>query len=287
MQRKNMDLPEKLVSVLKNVTPLKTGGQKKVFNAIHDELGDVVYKVILNTGNSVDIERARREIRAVELLNSEYVPKIYDHNCNEENAAFLWILEQYIDGGTLREHLQGTTTFDINSLVNFLDIMLSIAVLSEEKDLVHRDIKPGNIIFDLEGKFWLLDFGISRHLDLESITESNQHFGLFTFGYASSEQFRNIKKEIDIRADLFSIGVVATEMILGFNPYLKNTNDPLVVLRRIENSPLPPIQIPGDTQFQLATFIKILGDSRQSRRPRSAKEAQAIFQTIKPTLELF
>lgn len=61
--------------------------------------------------------------------------------------------------------------------------------------LVHRDIKPLNIILDNKGKFWLLDFGIAKHLDLVSITPTNNPFGPFTLGYASSEQFRNFKKD--------------------------------------------------------------------------------------------
>ena len=130
--------------------------------------------------------------------------------------------------------------------------MLSILDRSEDQNIVHRDIKPENIIIDTNNKFWLIDFGISRHLDLESITASNSPFGPCTIGYSSAEQFRNIKKEIDIRADLFSLGVVAAEMIIGYNPFFYNTNDIIQVIKNIENQPLPLLRISGDSQFLLA-----------------------------------
>jgi len=95
--------------------------------------------------------------------------------------------------------------------------MFSILIKSEELSIVHRDIKPENILVEPEGNFRLIDLRISRHLDLESITSSNAPIGPHTLGYSASEQFRNRKIDIDIRADFFSLGVVAAEMINSKN----------------------------------------------------------------------
>lgn len=270
---------------LTNINPLKDGGQKKVFSAHHPTYGDVVYKEIFQTSDS--FERAKREIRAVSLLNSPSIPKIYEHNCEAVNPEFIWLLEQRISGLNLREVLRTKRIFTIKDIVVFLETMLSIAVESEKNNLVHRDIKPENIMLDNNSKFWLLDFGIARHLDLESITATNSPFGVFTVGYASSEQFRNLKNEIDIRADLFSIGVVCYEMLKGENFYVSDVNnDILRILKKLEDSSLPPLRIEGDTQFQLSTFIRIIGDHRRTRRPRTAREALLVFNTLKETLIL-
>lgn len=274
-----------MLEQLTNINPLKPGGQKEVLSAYHPSYGDVVYKKIFQKSDS--FERTKREIRAVSLLNSPSIPKIYQHNCQETDPEFIWLLEQKINGSNLREVLQTGKTFNIKDIVNFLDTMLSITVESENNNLVHRDIKPENIMLDNSGKFWLLDFGIARHLDLESITATNSPFGVFTIGYASSEQFRNLKDEIDIRADLFSIGVVCYEMLKGENFYVSDTNnDILRILKKLENSSLPPLRIEGDIQFQLSTFINIIGDHRRTRRPRTAREALLIFNTLKDTLIL-
>lgn len=271
--------------LLSNIVPLKTGGQKDVFTAYHPSFGNVVYKIIKNTSQSY--ERTKREIRAVSILGSNNVPRIYAHNCENETTQDLWIIEERIYGETLRDSLNAGRVFIINEVVQFIDTMLDILVIAENKNLVHRDIKPDNIIINNSGDFYLLDFGIARHLDLESITATNSPFGVFTIGYASSEQFRNEKSEIDIRADLFSVGVVAHEMITGSNFYITSTgHDVLRILRMLENTSIPPIMISGDVQFQLTSFIKLLGDHRRTRRPRTAAEAQAIFVQVKQTLNI-
>ena len=123
-------------------------------------------------------------------------------------------------------------------------------------------------------------------MSLESLTKSAAHFGLFTLGYASTEQFRNLKKDIDIRADLFSIAVVAHEMLTGENYYRKNTADPIAVLHKMERTSIDPFIISGDAQFQLSAFICMLGDFRRTRRPRTAVEALQIFNNVKSTLIL-
>jgi serine/threonine-protein kinase len=273
-----------MISELQNLVPLQKGGQKEVYTADHPSLGRVVYKRIFQKADS--LERTRREVRAVSLLNSPHVPRIFAHNCNEPSAPFLWIVEQYISGHTLRETLNIGRRYNISEVVNFINTMLDIAVGTEQKQLVHRDIKPENIMVDSTVQFWLLDFGIARHLDLESITPTAAPFGLFTLGYASSEQFRNFKRDIDVRTDLFSIGVVAHEMVTGINPFRHGTNDPIMILRRMEQVNLPVTRITGDTQFQLSAFINLIGDIRRTRRPRSAEEAKVIFNNVKTTLKL-
>ena len=270
---------------LTNITQVQGGGQKEVYFADHPEKGSVVFKKVFPKDDS--IERSKRELRAVRIINSANIPVIYFHNCDELLPNPLWIIEQRISGTNLREVLKTGKSFSIHEICNFLETMLNLAILSEKNNLVHRDIKPENIMLDEKGKFWLLDYGIARHLDLKSITDSNSPFGVFTLGYASSEQFRNLKKDIDIRSDLFSIGVVAYELLQGENYYIKDTgNDVFQIIKKLENFPLPAQVIRGDTQFQLSAFIRLLGDHRRNRRPKSAFQAKEIFTSILPTLNI-
>ena len=275
-----------MIDELKGLKPIKKGGQKEVFRGTHDLHGEIVFKKIFPTSDS--LERTKREIRAVSILDeSPNLPRIIAHNCSEESPEFIWIVEEFISGHNLRDAINIGRDFKINDIIRFLDTLLEIAIHSEQNNLVHRDIKPENIIINDDGNFWLLDFGIARHLDLESITKSEDPFGLFTVGYASSEQFRNNKKEIDIRADLFSIGVVCYELLKRKNFYMTDVdNDIFKVIKKLENSSLPPLRIEGDKQFQLSTFISLLGDHRRNRRPDTAKEAKIIFDTLKETLTL-
>lgn len=263
------------------------GGQKQVYKALNLENGDsVVFKVLKS--NADTLARVKREIRAVDIINHGHVPQILETNVDQVNDPdeLIWIVEEFIDGECLRDILKKGRTFTLSEIVEFLDVMFSVLEKSEAQNIVHRDIKPENIIIDSHDKYWLIDFGISRHLDLESITVSHAPFGLFTVGYSAAEQFRNRKKDIDTRADLFSLGVVVTEMIQGYNPYLHKATDILQVIKRIEQQPLPALRISGDDRFLMAKFIKILGDNRLSRRPKSVNEAKQIFEVIKPTLTI-
>jgi serine/threonine-protein kinase len=270
---------------LKTLEEIGKGGQKQVYK-IQDLASQkiMVLKIILP---DTEIERVKREIRAVQIINHDNIPKIIRTNVDEIELSLqvIWILEEFVDGKSLRDVLNNGKRFSLKEIILFLDTMFSILEITESKNIVHRDIKPENIIIDKQDKFWLIDFGIARHLDLESLTESNSPFGPFTIGYSASEQFRNRKKEIDIRADLFSVGVVCGEMILGSNPYLKGAKNILEIIKNIENKPLPLFRIEGDTQYLFAKFIKTLGDNRISRRPRNVKEAKRLFDLVKSTLK--
>jgi serine/threonine-protein kinase len=260
------------------------GGQKKVYK-IKSESGVVqVLKLVETTSDS--LERVKREIRASAIIDHDSIPKIITSNVNNisDSNTMVWIIEEFIDGTTLRKVFETRKIFSINEVIIFLDTILSVLIKSEENKIIHRDIKPENILLDKNNKYWLIDFGIARHLDLISLTDTNSPFGPCTVGYSASEQFRNRKHDIDIRADLFSVGVVAYEMFSGYNPYTKNADNILHVIHDMERKPIPLLRIKGDTRYLLAHFIRTLGDNRTSRRPSSACEAKELFEIIKPTL---
>jgi serine/threonine-protein kinase len=262
------------------------GGQKKVYK-ISNEKGEILVLKLFFTSNDT-LERAKREIRASKIIEHPNIPRILMSNIEDMAMNnFIWIIEEFINGQSLREIFASKKKkFTIKDVVCFLDTMLSILEKSEENNIIHRDIKPENILFDINNKYWLIDFGIARHLDLVSLTDTNVPFGPCTLGYSASEQFRNRKHDIDIRADLFSLGVVSAEMILGYNPYTKNADNILAIIRNIEKLPLPMLQIEGDTRYLLAQFIKTLGDNRTSRRPSSAHDAFELFNIVKSTLSI-
>jgi serine/threonine-protein kinase len=262
------------------------GGQKRVFKIKNNSDQIQVLKLIETTNDS--LERIKREIRASLIIEHDNIPKIMLSNTAtiSDKNTLAWIIEEFIEGVSLRNLFENGKYFSMADVILFLDTILSILEKSEEKKIIHRDIKPENILFDSKGKYWLIDFGIARHLDLTSLTDSNSPFGPCTVGYSSSEQFRNRKHDIDIRADLFSLGVVTTEMLTGYNPYTHGIDNILLIIRNIERQPLPLLPIKGDTRYLLAQFIRTLGDNRPSRRPSSAREAREIFNLIKPTLTI-
>jgi serine/threonine-protein kinase len=151
--------------------------------------------------------------------------------------------------------------------------LLATLVQAESKRIVHRDIKPENVMVDQSQNFWLLDFGLARHLDLESLTATRFQFGVGTLGYSAPEQMRNQKREIDSRADLFAVGVLLYEAVTGTNPFLAGARDQLEVLRRVEQHSLPRLQLHADSDGAFADFVSALIQKFPSQRPRTIADA--------------
>ena len=257
---------------LSNLTPLNSGGQKWVYSGTHPTDGDVVLKFF---HPQADPDRARREVEAVVKIKSPRVPKIYEVGVSTCTiGALIWLREQRLDGQNLRERLQ-TGTVDPPAAMRLALHVLEALAAAEENQIVHRDVKPENIMVDRAGDYWLLDFGLARHLDKESLTATGAPYGVGTLGYSPAEQFRNRKDDIDGRADLFALGVTLYECVEGFNPFRRGARDGGEVLRRIETQPLPPITRPIGAANQFRDLVQAMTRTRRDQRPANSADALA------------
>lgn len=279
MQRMNIDtawlqqqFPD--FSLLK---PLGSGGQKSVFSGNHDTDGNVVLKIChLNT----EPERVFREIQAVQNIQSPRVPKIIDVGRTQfPFGPVIWIREERVLGENLRDIL-ANGPLDSRAIIRLGMHILEALATAEQVRIVHRDVKPENIIVASNGDSWLLDFGLARHLDLESLTATANAFGVGTPGYAPPEQFRNKKPEIDARSDLFALGVTLYECVEGVNPFRHGARDIVEVVHRVESRPLPPISRTVDTAGQFRDLILAMTRSRRDHRPVTAADAFQWIQEI-------
>ncbi len=279
---------QQIITDAQNVKSLSRGGQKVVFSADRAAFGSVVIKFMI-TDNPTKASRAEREVLAINQIVDKCpnIPKILEHSqCTLHGDNYFVITEQKIDGDTLEQIINSGTALDLKSGVSLLETLLTCGSILEDKHLVHRDIKPANILRDKTGKFWLIDFGIVRHLDLVSVTDTGNQYGPHTPGYASPEQFRNSKKEIDGRSDIFSIGMTVRTAVTGKNPFTDGASDRAEILRRTETFSLPVIDIPGDGQRQFSSLLNVMADHRISRRPQNCKETLDWLNQIKQTLTI-
>jgi serine/threonine-protein kinase len=252
------------------LTPLSSGGQKLVFAASHQTEGEVVLKVIRPP---VDLEEVAREILAVQRVNSGRVPRILAHGqLVSQLGNCFWFREPRVSGQTVRERLTHSA-LPPRLLLRLGLQMLEALVAAEDVHIVHRDVKPENIMCDAHEQFWLLDFGVARHLQLSSKTPTEARFGKYTPGYGPPEQFRNIKPEIDARSDLFALGVTLYECATGSNPFRDGAPNVLDILQRVETTPLPPLDLPFDADHQFSQLVAAMSQRRRDHRPRSAREA--------------
>lgn len=255
---------------LSNIVPLARGGQKEVFSAAHVSDGDVVLKIMHPTA---DLERTRREVMAVSNVGSARVPKILaEGTLASPLGNCLWFREQRIQGVSVRTRLNAGP-FQPSELLRLALHVSETLVESERVNIVHRDVKPENIIVDPSETYWLIDFGLARHLNLTSLTASGSPFGNVTWGYAPLEQCRNIKQDIDARADLFALGVTVYECGTGHNPLRSGARDQLEVLRRLEAGNFPQLQMSFNSTAELQDLVASLTQKNRIHRPRSAQEA--------------
>lgn len=253
----------------------RVSGQKHAYTAVSPEFGDVVVKVACPFN---DDPRLIREIEIMQDGDFRQVPKFRGYKIVDSPLGrMLLTVEDRIKGADLFSILAKTGQPDYTTLINLTRDILTTLCDVEKKGIVHRDIKPANIIQDESGKFWLIDFGIARVLGAESITATGSPDGPQTLGYASPEQMDNIKAEITSKSDLFSLGVVLTECILGYNPFLKLAQSRYEAKSRVRNLEIKYPDVRGDDRGVFVSFVKWLTEKRPLRRPGSAAFALQIF----------
>lgn len=197
------------------VRQLATGGQKTVFLATHHSLGDVVIKTSPIT-SFIGLERIKREVDLLKSLDSEFYPKQHHFNIDVTANKFE-IIEQYIEGDTLRN--MAANFKDSQSIFKLLKVLIEGLTIIWSKNIVHRDLKPENIIIRPNGQPCIIDLGIARFLDMDSLTRTLAAMGPCTPIYASPEQLTNNKGIIDPRSDFFSLGIISLELFLGVHPF--------------------------------------------------------------------
>lgn len=268
------------IPTLTNITFITGGGQKFVYRAEHARHGPVALKVF---GDLADPQRAQREIDAVKSIACAHVPPIYETGVITGGPRpYLWIVEEWLTGDTLRSRLAGGAQSDeVVSLVA-RDVLFVLSE-AEKKRIVHRDVKPENIFLATDNsKCWLLDFGIARHLDLTTITAAGAGLGPLSPGYAPPEQIQNYKDKVDGRADLFALGVTLYECLMGVNPYTDDTVDPGERMRRTLARDLPRPTREIDAGGQFSDLVQVMSWRRRSLRPRSAVKAYDWLRAIGP-----
>ncbi len=255
-------------------------GQKDVFLVNHKELGQVIFKLV-----KADDKRVEREIQIVTENAFTNVPKILKViSLQDSGNEYMGVFEQYIDGVTLTEKLS-KKSLNIKEGLALLITLLDLVCSLEKVGVVHRDIKPDNIICSKDGGYYLIDFGIARHLNQISLTFTQAQVGPHTPGYGAPELFQYRKREIDSRADLFSIGVVLYESLTGVHPFVTGTEIDYNEVWYKTNTTIPrDIVIEGDKDKQLLLFIQTLMQKHITRRPPSAKKACEWLEAVIDTL---
>jgi eukaryotic-like serine/threonine-protein kinase len=216
------------------VRKLGAGGMADVYLAEDEELGRRVAIKILNDRHANDeqfVERFRREAKNAAGLSHPNIVSIYDRG---EAEGTYYIAMEYLDGRSLKEMLIARGPMPIADAIHFARQILHALRFAHRKGVVHRDIKPHNVMVDGDARLKVTDFGIAR-AGASQMTEAGAIVG--TAQYLSPEQARGAA--VDQRSDLYSIGVVLYEMLTGQVPFTGDT--PVeIAMKHLSDTPRPP-----------------------------------------------
>lgn len=194
---------------------LGIGGMAVVYKA-YDTIDDriVAVKILKSEylGDNNFLDRFKNESRAIATLNHKNIVKVYDVSFG---AKLQYIVEEYIDGITLKEYINQEKVLSAKEAVYYTEQILMALQHAHDKGIVHRDVKPQNIMLISDGTIKITDFGIAKFSRNDTGTLTENAIG--TVHYMSPEQARG--EDADARSDLYSVGVVLYEMLTGILPF--------------------------------------------------------------------
>jgi serine/threonine-protein kinase len=223
----------------------------------------VIRKAELPSGEAAQIlERFKREAQAAGSLQHPNVVAIYEYGEDEEHA---WIAMELVAGKSLREHMLAGWRPDLSRLPSVLEQLLEALDYSHGRGVVHRDMKPGNVLVSDMGAAKISDFGIAR-IELSHLTQAGEVLG--TPYYMAPEQYEG--RDIDERTDIYAAGVIVYEVLCGRRPFEGSTGN---LLRQILQEPPPPVstfepRLPVTIDMVLARALA----KKPENRFRSARE---------------
>jgi eukaryotic-like serine/threonine-protein kinase len=186
------------------------GGASRVYLASRERDDEPLVVKILRpeiTADRVGLARFMEEYSLVERIQSRHVARIFGHGISEDHA---YLVMEFFSGGDLNKRLDGRALAPEEALKLFRELMFALGDI-HEKGVLHRDLKPQNLMFRQDGSLAILDFGIAKHVDGVDRTGHGEILG--TPRYMSPEQVQG--RALDLRTDIYSAGVLLYQMLTG------------------------------------------------------------------------
>jgi eukaryotic-like serine/threonine-protein kinase len=255
---------------------LGAGGMGKVYK-VRNTISDRVEAMKILLPNLADQkELADRFLREIKLLASLNHPNIAALRTALTLDNQLVMIMEYVDGVTLASRLQEGPV-PVADAVYYIDQVLAALVYAHQMNVVHRDIKPGNMMLTPQGVVKLMDFGIARPGNEAGMTVTGTTLG--SLNYMSPEQVRGEK--VDARSDLYSVGLSLYEILTGRLPFRGESGYSLMVAQ-LQQQPEPPITLRPDVPQPLNDIILMVLAKEPERRFQSATAFRTALKSALP-----
>lgn len=264
------EIPE-LIGKYKISGKIAQGGMGVVYKAVHPSLKrDVVIKKMTMRTNSMAKERFKKEAQILLDMQSPYIVHLFDYFTE---GSYRYMVEEFVDGLALDKLIKKQTVIEPTvALLILLDSCYALK-FAHSKGIVHRDIKPGNILISRRAEVKLADFGIASD-ENEDSDKTQTGVTLGTPAYMPPEQFEN-SSAVDNRADIYALGVMLYEMVTGTKPYPSEfTQENIARIKR--GKYIPPRKIDKTIPPVVCRLIKKMLKTKAKNR----------FQSVNPIIKI-
>src|SRR3954471_3661294 len=238
-----------------------SGGMSTVYRAFDQTLERVVAVKLMHreiASDSAQLERFRREARAVAQFSHPHIVGVIDAG---EDDGRPYIVFEYVEGETLKDRIRRCGRLPVDEALAYAIEITRALGAAHSRGIVHRDIKPQNVLIDEEGMAKVTDFGIARTLDQEGLTADGRVLG--TTDYVSPEQA--LGHAVNGQSDIYSLGVVLYEMLVGDVPFHGETQVSVAMKHVREDMPDLQSRRP-EASATLASVLDRMTDKDLKRR---------------------